>query len=490
MGVFKAMSSRQADWASVPLRNYQSPKVELDFGLDKLKAFPMMRGVVSRVSKELKVPVGMVVLVYLGVLSLVCQGLIDVKTPAGRCPVSLIIKVIVDSGGRKTTVLNILASVIREFQIKAESDYLRALEVWRVADDVYQLKLKRLKRALANVELESLRHHELTDELSDLIRARPVKPKSFNLMFSKGSIEALVDSLYDGYSSVGLMSGEGGEVLNGGVMRDYATVNETWSGQDIRSDTVKHGRRVIVSPRITMLILVQEDVLFKYISRRGDESKGSGLWARALINKPISLIGSRQLESFELNDIDLSQFEGRVKDLLDVAYGKFLVGDISRDLMEFTAGSKEVLVEIFNVIESAAADGGELERCRDHASKLVENISRVAAVVSFFERNTLEIDEDCLEFAESICMWCSPHYAKYYSSENEDERNAEKLLKFFKDKKAHLFPYKRTDIYYNGPYKVRTAEVVGRALDLLHRQGKVMIYEDEKGTYVQLISSD
>ncbi|HGM4988987.1 TPA: YfjI family protein [Pseudomonas aeruginosa] len=482
------MSRGQPEWGNTSLRNYQDPAVEVDFDLDNLKAFPMMMGVVRQISRELKVPVGVAVLVYLGVLSLVCQGLIDVRTPAGRCAVSLIIKIIMESGARKTTIVNLLTRVLRDFQIKVEGDYLQALDVWKVADEIHRLKLKKLKRALANVEPETLKHHELTDELSDLIRARPVKPKSFNLMFSKGSIEALVDSLYDGYSSVGLMSGEGGDVLNGGVIRDYVTINEAWSGQDIRSDTVKHGRRVIVSPRIMMLLLVQEEVLNKYIRRQGVESKGAGLWARALIAKPISLIGQRHIENFERSDLDLTQFESRVTELLELAYSKFLAGNLSRTLLEFSDGSKDKLVEIFNAIESASADGGPLEKCRDHASKLAENISRVAALVSFFERNSLEVDEDCLEFAESICMWCSPYYAKYYSSENKDEINAEKLLRFLKDKKAHLFPYARTDIYYYGPHGVRTSEAVGRALDFLHRQGLVRIYQDNKINYVEVCS--
>jgi len=238
-----------------------------------------------------------------------------------------------------------------------------------------------------------------------------------------------------------------------------------------------------------MLILVQEDVLKKYISRQGEESKGAGLWARALIAKPISLIGQRQLESFEHSDLDLTQFESRLTELLEVAYNKFLAEDSSRALLEFTDGAKDKFIEIFNAIESSAAEGGSLERCRDHASKLAENISRVAALVSFFERNSFEVDEDCLEFAESICMWCSPFYAKYYSADNKDEINAEKLFRFLMKKKAHLFPYARTDIYYYGPHGVRSSEVVGRALDLLQRQGLVKVYEENKVNYVEVCSS-
>ena len=73
------MSCGQPKWERPILRNYQDPSVEVDFDLDNLKAFPMMRNVVRQISKELKVPVGVAVLVYLGVVSLVCQGLIDVK---------------------------------------------------------------------------------------------------------------------------------------------------------------------------------------------------------------------------------------------------------------------------------------------------------------------------------------------------------------------------------------------------------------------------
>ena len=484
------MSCGQPKWERPILRNYQDPSVEVDFDLDNLKAFPMMRNVVRQISKELKVPVGVAVLVYLGVVSLVCQGLIDVKTPAGRCPVSLIIKIIMGAGERKTTIINKLARVIQEYQVRVENEYLQSMKFWRVADDVYQMRLKALKRALAKVKPESLEYHELSDELFDLDQAEPVKPKSFNMMFNKGSIEALIGSMSEGCSSVGLISGEGGEILNGAAVRDYATINDGWGAQVIRSDTVKHGRRVIVNPRIMMLILVQEEVLKKYISRQGEESKGAGLWARALIAKPISLIGQRQLESFEHSDLDLTQFESRLTELLEVAYNKFLAEDSSRTLLEFTDGAKDKFIEIFNAIESSAAEGGSLERCRDHASKLAENISRVAALVSFFERNSFEVDEDCLEFAESICMWCSPFYAKYYSADNKDEINAEKLFRFLMKKKAHLFPYVRTDIYYYGPHGVRSSEVVGRALDLLQRQGLVKVYEENKINYVEVCSSE
>lgn len=57
-------------------------------------------------------------------------------------------------------------------------------------------------------------------------------------------------------------------------------------------------------------------------------------------------------------------------------------------IVELAPDAAEWWIATYNKIEAGLLEGGEFDRSKDHASKLSENITRVAALLHFFERGT------------------------------------------------------------------------------------------------------
>ena len=58
----------------------------------------------------------------------------------------------------------------------------------------------------------------------------------------------------------------------------------------------------------------------------------------------------------------------------------------TRKLIKFSEEAKEPAIELYNEIEASQQPGGRLEYAKDHGSKLFENITRVAGLLTYYAR--------------------------------------------------------------------------------------------------------
>lgn len=115
----------------------------------ELNHCPRTVGLVDDLLSKTKAPSELVLVQTLSFYSVLLQDLIDVERPSvGRGPTSLYTLTIADSGERKTTVTNLLAKPIIDFQIEEEKRYLEQLTEYEIDMEIYRERLRFLKNCI------------------------------------------------------------------------------------------------------------------------------------------------------------------------------------------------------------------------------------------------------------------------------------------------------------------------------------------------------
>ena len=148
------------------------------------------------------------------------------------------------------------------------------------------------------------------------------------------------------------------------------------------------------------------------MDKKGGDLRELGLFVRFLICRPESLVGQRFDDGADQSTYFLNVFHKRGRELLLQSY-RVMYGEEEATEIGFTSEAKRLWFEIHNDIESKQRPGGEFEGMRDHASKMMDIISRVAACFHFFEGYKGGISAQTVTFAKEICL----HSADYYSSQ-------------------------------------------------------------------------
>lgn len=103
----------------------------------------------------------------------------------------------------------------------------------------------------------------------------------------------------------------------------------------------------------------------------------------------------------------MEKYKIRVNSLLKSTMERLHDVAIPKKIIELSSVAAAHWISTFNRIESELKNGGEYERSKDHASKLSENIARVAALLHYFERGDGTISLEEIKSAEIIVLECS-----------------------------------------------------------------------------------
>lgn len=473
-------------WKSlVPERG--DSKLDISFDSDWLRGCPITYRSIQAISKDGGVSVDMALMGVVGAISLACQRLIDVRRPGGLVgPVSQYILLVADSGARKTTVESVVYESVRRYQNSSRDEYRAALDMWGVEEGLWSDKYKKMRKYVAGFDIDSKEYLDGQEELKKLVGKRPQKPRGYKFLLEDATPESLFSVMCDGALNAGLVSSEGAGILNGRAFRDHAKLNSLWSGSEITVDRVKQGERVLSGGRLTISAMVQEDALFSYIEKKGEESRGVGLWARALICKPLSLRGQRVIDGAEVGKLACDEFSSRIMELLNLG----LPVNNSRVVVGFSADAAEEWVRIYNFIEREMRPGGCYFDAADHASKLAEVIARVAALFAYFERGSGEVSSLDLQTSAVVCFWCSRFFHEYFVGISTEEKNAETLELWLEDNYKGVFDEARkNDIRRSGPVSLRNTRALERAIAVLKGRGRLESLIRNKTCYVRLVAA-
>lgn len=308
--------------------------------------------------------------------------------------------------------------------------------------------------------------------------AKPERPKEFKLLYEDATSEALFHGMHQNLPTAGLISSEGGGVLSGRGFNDLSKQNAIWSGDSITVDRKTSDSFELKGGRLTVSIMVQKAVFKDYMLRRGEMSRGSGLLARFLVCDPISTQGARIVNNMMQSWVYRDKYNARMTELLLQNLDLQENPGKEKKVIKFTAQACEHGLLIANTIEAEIRKGGRLDGAGDHASKLFENITRVAALLHYFEGFDGDISLDTLNAAVDLCKWYSDEFVRVFLPPPQFVSDAAELMEWlsFHLRCGRRYVLKNHVLQY-GPYKIRKKSRLNIALEYICSQRSISVWD-------------
>jgi putative DNA primase/helicase len=382
-----------------------------------LDALPLpIRAAVEEVAGFVKAPVSMVASSALTTLSLACQPHNDVKRLEKlSAPTSLFIKVIADSGERKSTCDVIFTKPITDYEEAQAEAAKPALKNHRAAIEAWEAKRQGIKEKIRQLAKEQKPTSGMESALRDLEHNKPKPLRTPRLLYADATPEALAYGLAKQWPSGGVVSAEAGIVFgshgmgNDSVMRNLGLLNQLWDGRTLTIDRRSTESFSVRGARLTMALQVQEPTLREFLNRSGALARGTGFLARFLVAWPKSTQGMRQIDP-DAPDRPatwphLAEFHQRIVSILNQPVPIDENGALAPPVLPLTPEAKAAWVDYHNAIESELSCGGEYYDVRDVASKSADNAARLAALFHMFEGGGGAIGLAAFESASLIAAW-------------------------------------------------------------------------------------
>lgn len=452
-------------------------------------AVPLLNAVISEIQNNIQAPRGLIFSTALASISVVIQGLVDVRKPSGQVvPTSLMLLTIADSGERKSTIENILMIPIREHEKLQSVTYQERLSAWDVKKNIWETQKKAILKCVSKSFERGEASHEEELLLLEHEKTKPTKPKKFKIIYEDATSEALFYGLHQNLPSAGLMSSEGGSILSAGAFGDLAKQNAIWSGDTVTVDRKSTDSFKLEGVRLTVAIMAQESALKSFMDKRGDQARGSGLLARFLVCHPISTQGYRTqyngTQSWEHRD----KYNNRLADLVKQNIELLLNPDREKKIIEFSPAARDRWLETFNFIEAEIRPGGRLEGAGDHASKLADNIARMAALLHHYEGFEGDISLDTLEVAILVCKCYSDEFMRIFTAPSQLESDSYELRSWLShvayDGRRYI---RKNHILQYGPGSIRDKKRLDLVLKSICPQHGIKIVTFNKATLLDLM---
>jgi hypothetical protein len=451
--------------------------------------------------EQIQVPREMALMCALGAISIAGQGLVDAEMPTGhRVQTSLMLLTLADSGERKTTVqkyffksINAMNRRNMELSKHRRELYSNDLMVWQVEEKAAK---SCLTRAIKGQDERAI--HDARQALKQVQVRKPASPVLPRLLYDDATPQALVQHLHEYSSYGGLVTSEANSIFSGRALQELDKMNTLWDGGDVIVDRLTRPSFILTNARLTLALMTQPSVIERFLSKRGEEARGMGFLARFLVVKPRKMSGERTTSQIgPLPAIDA--FNERIEVLLRQESERQTSPENmapEKKVLTFSSEAGVLWKNYAQGIENAMADGQPYYYYADHAAKLMDNITRMAALLHCFEGFEGPISRETLSFCYDVARKCSTHFQRYLAGEPQVVTDASALARFCLEQAdsqgqalyssvsgipKHLaagreYTFTLTDLKQYGPYRLRGRENDSRlraALHLLEKMGHV-----------------
>lgn len=459
------------------------------------RQFPMhvlpliIRNAVYEVTLNTQAPPALVAASALGTISLACQNGIDVcRFNHLRSPVSLFLLTLADSGERKSSVDKALMKPLYQLEEIKFMQYLRDYAIWEKDMQVFNTQEKALMSKLKS-EIRCDKDFSATEaQLKAFLETRPAEPVRYKLMFNDATPAAIKDFLCGQWRAIGIMSDEAGTIFNGHTLNELPFVNKMWDGSIFSVERKCNPERLIQDARVTLSVMLQPVIFKAYLERKGDMAKGVGFFARCLICQPDSTQGYRQISSPVTSSEHLPVFHKRLMEIITENLVRH--DENERECLVFCPEAEQRMIEFYNKVESEMGLIGFLSDFKDYASKVAENMARIAALLHYFEGCDGDISLIAVEAAIQIISWYVDEYVRLFSQPQELALvglEANELYYWIKEYCVkNMIPYLRKNtILQYGPNRFRNRVRVNELLSTLYSQRKIRAEKRGKTIFIQ-----
>lgn len=435
----------------------------------------------------------LILIVLLGVMALACQDKFDVQLKNGRTFTSLYLLLLARSGSRKSTVFKALMETIHQMEKELKNVFLKKEKLYELKKVSWDTELKELKKQFSKAVRQKIDVAETREALEECQKSGPIAPVIKYLTKNDSTSEGLKKTLALGSPSLMLGSDEAGGVFDSSLFRDISVLNSLWGEGRISDSRASRDSYDVDDVRLTILLLLQPAIFNDFLSKQEKKLRNSGFLARLL------LIDLEQIpELCDIPDIcswsDEPGLDGffsiLVKHLQDGIQRRENNGE--RICITLSEEAKALWETQNKRIRELMQPGGELHHYDDFGSRIMEQTTRIAAVMQIFiTPDSPIITRDTFLSAAKISEWCITHLIlKVDSTRRPSEK--EKLLFWLEEHviSNKSYDFRRHTIRRDGPYSLRSIERLIPVLKELEKDGMVQLFKEDGVDYVKYISSE
>ena len=484
-GVFERAETKSVEWQN-PIPLVREEEEAQPYPVDDLG--PIIGEAVKEFQNFGKQPISMVGSSALATASLCCQGLADVsRDNQNTSPISLSFLPIAESGERKTSTDKAFSKSLREWQRdKAEEtkDVVKKSVAQHAAWDSERTGLltaireaKRSSKPINGKSLDRLKNDLESHELDEPEILYPPR-----LFFEDTNAEALAYFAAKGYPSFSLWSDEAGLTIGSHGMRDdrmmgfLALLNRLWDGGEFEPSRKVAKTAPIIGRRCTVNLMLQNSILQHWQEAGKGMTRGIGAFARFLILKPISTMGSREYQEPPEILPKMDRFHSRVREIM-LSHPLPLndQGQLSPPTLNISHEAKQEWIKQFNTIESALKPKGIFSDIPDFASKFGEQAARISGVLHIFENGPIgNIELETMQRAIRIAIWhiWEANLIFSRSALPPEFKDAILLLEWImsqsqKSQKSQELQLTQVSVLHEGPNRLRAKKMRDAALRVL-----------------------
>lgn len=457
----------------------------IDFPMHALPE--IVKNAVFEIENITKAPLPMIASAILGSMSLACQSNIDVVRPGGlRGPTSLYIISIAESGERKSTIDKLILGPLYKYEQILLEQYKFECSSYDNKMVIFQAE----KAAIVSKIKSDIKHgidpSASKMDLEVLLENKPIKPIRHKIIVSDFTPASLKENLSGKLKSLGVISDEAGVVFNGKGLDELPLMNTMWDGSSFSVERKNRPDTHIIDSRLTILLQVQPRIFTSFINRKEEIAKGSGYLARCLICYPNSTQGYRQIRNSISSREHLHKFQIRFMEII-----KNGIKREQRDALEFTPEAESYWINYYNETEMETGPNGDLRMHREFASKLSDQLARIAAVLHFFNNDPGGISLHATQAASLIINWYMVEHERIFSKVSTSvqiQNDASELFNWICSycSQHSISMVRKNIILQYGPNKTRNKEKLNELLHLLAQQRKISIQQNLKTIYIKI----
>lgn len=445
---------------------------------------PIIQPAVNEGCRNLLSPYRLVQFGALSVACLACQPLVNVRLPRGHAvPTSLFTLLVARSGEGKTAAESVFKRGVCRFEEAERAKYASAWKEYKEQLELFDVTRQALAAGVRRAIADGGDVAAAEEALLTHVRAKPVQPKLVRVCYDDVTPEAWLVGMADNFPASALFSSEAAAILNGRAFADLEKLNQAWSSGTLSADRKTQRSVYLAWCRVMLALMIQPDPLARYLEGKGKKAKGLGFWARALVCDPGSTQGTRLVYDGTLTWAHCDVFAARVFDLLTKAADLVGKEGYEPEVLEFSPEAAAHWFYLHNWYEEQIRPGGRYEGASDHASKLSDNIARVAAVLHYFEGFDGPISVETLNIAQVLCDDASMDYLRVFVPPPREFQDAQELNEWFnRYRKQGAISLPKNFARKHCPNALRSEGRFYIALEVLKQHGVVAEYLDAKLT--------
>ncbi|MFZ5574474.1 MAG: YfjI family protein [Pseudomonadota bacterium] len=421
------------------------------------------------VADSTQTPEAMATLLSLSILATALQRRVEVAPFDDDYtePLSLWTLMAMQSGSRKTAVLNALTGPLLRWE-KLQRDRLRP-EIARInaARAVAKKRIEKLTKDAAGNDDEHQRRR-LRDEIARIEDEMPAEIHAPKLFTGDTTAETLQTLLVKQGERMAVLTDEAGIflVMAGLYSGGQASLDvflQGHAGSPVRVDRAER-EAYLERPAMSFGLALQPGVLADVAS--GRRFRDSGLLARFLYAIPESNVGKRDVRRrVAIPETVARAYEHRLFELLE---GRTLTPDKPTKIA-FADAAREAWLDFADEIERGQGDGGKFEAITDWTSKLPGAAARIAGLIELADvgLGAKLVSHRSVERAVELCRLLIPHAHEAFGLLGADsvDGDATAILKWVKANR--LTSFKRSECQKSMEGRFRSVDRLIKAAERL-----------------------